>query len=621
MAGTCALRILRSAQSSTPRFDEILARDQRSRHTSTTSIIHDAVCLARLRCAAMRSKDSLPSSYSTFHYMRVQLVAGSLLALRTYSPPTLSRAFSTTAAMTGKHARSQSTDDMLKHPSTKRAKEIDQNTPMEQLEELLEKTRKDQKTTRNVLHWFRSKDIREHDNRGLHAAAQKAKEGSGSLITMYLFSPKDMEWHGTSAPRTDFILESLKKLKASLQEKNIPLAIVTAEERAEKTEDVMRFVKDHDVSHVYANIEYEVDELRRDIKIAKHVQDEKDLSFDALHDQTAVRPGTILTGSGGPMKVFTPYHKAWLGETKDDPSLLDLVPPPQGNDKKAANEFKSLFDSKVPDLPESKQFESKEAQERIHKLWPAGHDAGIKRLNDFLDKKVATYAEDRSKPALDPSSRLSPYFSSGIISHFDSGDAGIAAWVRELVFREFYRQITIITPHTTMNLPQNLKFDNVKWQDDEDGWEKWYKGTTGEPFIDAGMRQLNAEGYMHNRLRMNTASYLRANLLIDYRLGERYFAENLIDWDMSNNTQGWEPSYTIFNPVVQAEKCDPDGDYIRQWVPELKDVKGKAVFAPSARLSEEEFGKLGYPRPHVDFRESQMRAKERYKQDLAEADP
>lgn len=538
--------------------------------------------------------------------------------------------------MTGKHERSQSTDDMLKHPSTKRAKEIDEHTPMEQLEELLEKTRKDQKTTRNVLHWFRSKDIREHDNRGLHAAAQKAKEGSGSLITMYLFSPKDLEWHGTSAPRTDFILESLQKLKASLQEKNIPLAVVTAEERAEKTDRVLEFVKEHDISHIYANIEYEVDELRRDIKVAKHVQDEKDLSFDALHDQTVVRPGVLTTGSGGPMKVFTPYHKAWLAETKDDPSLFDLVPPPQGNDKSASKDFKNLFESKVPGLPESKQYQSKEDQQRIRKLWPAGHDAGIKRMNDFLDKKVPTYAEDRSKPALDPSSRLSPYFSSGIISvrealsiakkwnngqHFDEGDAGLASWVREVVFREFYRQITVISPHTTMNLPQNLKFDNVKWEDDEEGWKKWYEGTTGEPFIDAGMRQLNTEGYMHNRLRMNTSSYLRANLLIDYRRGERYFAENLIDWDMSNNTQGWEPSYTIFNPVVQAEKCDPDGDYIRKWVPELKDVKGKAIFAPSERLSDAEFKKLGYPKPHVDFRESQQRAKERYKQDLAEADP
>lgn len=138
---------------------------------------------------------------------------------------------------------------------------------------------------------------------------------------------------------------------------------------------------------------------------------------------------------------------------------------------------------------------------------------------------------------------------------------------------------------------------------------------------DLGTDLAISQAYMHNRLRMNTSSYLRANMLIDYRRGERYFAETLIDWDMSNNTQGWEPSYTIFNPVTQAEKCDPHGDYIRKWVPELKDLKGKDIFDPYHRLSKQEFEKLGYPAPHVDFKESQQRAKERYKRDLANADP
>lgn len=144
--------------------------------------------------------------------------------------------------MSKKHERSQSSDDMLKHPSTKRAKEIDQNTPMEQLEEVLARNKSDHKP-RNVLHWFRSKDIRQDDNRALHAASKKAKEGSGSLITLYLFSPKDMDWHGTSPARTDFILESLRGLKEQLQEKNIPLAMITAKERAEKTEDIMELLR------------------------------------------------------------------------------------------------------------------------------------------------------------------------------------------------------------------------------------------------------------------------------------------------------------------------------------------------------------------------------------------
>ncbi|KAK4540634.1 hypothetical protein LTR36_009065 [Oleoguttula mirabilis] len=543
-----------------------------------------------------------------------------------------------------KHARADSqthsdyveVENMLKKPSTKRAKQIDADTPYANLCERLNQTRSRDVKPRNVLHWVRSKDIRQEDNKGLHAASQKAKEGKGSLITMYLWSPNDLVFHGTSPARSDFILDNLRILKSQLEDKNIPLAIVTSEKRGSKTQRVMDFAKEHDISHIYANMEYEIDELRRDISIAKSVQEEKDMAFDVLHDQTVVVPGTLTTRSGGPLKVFTPYQRSWLSETKSEFSLLDSVPPPDGNDTCARKDLAKLFDTQIPNLPETKQFDSEEERARIRKLWPAGNEAGMRRLADFLHNKVADYAAHRSEPAGDPSSRLSAYFSAGIVSvrevlqqtkkanggkHFDAGDAGIIAWVREIVFREFYRQVTVTTPHTAMNLPQNLKFDNVEWEDDVEGWQKWCEGKTGVPFIDAGMRQINTEAYMHNRLRMNTASYLRANLLIDYRKGERYFAEHLIDWDLSNNTQGWEPSYTVFNPVVQAEKCDKHGDYIRQWVPELRGLKGKEIFAPHDRLSKEEFEKLGYPYPHVNYAETAQRAKQRYKRNLAEADP
>ncbi|KAK5692070.1 hypothetical protein LTR97_011243 [Elasticomyces elasticus] len=581
-----------------------------------------------------------------------------------------------------KHARSdsQTHEDYeqvkrhLKHPSAKRGREIDADTPYDQLNKLLEKTR-DVKP-RNVLHWFRSKDLRQEDNKGLHAASKKAKEGDGNLITMYLYSPKDLEWHGTSPARSDFILDNLRIIKDQLDEKNIPFEIITAEGRGNKTDKVMEFAKQHDISHIYANMEYEVDELRRDIDLAKKLQDEKDMSLDILHDQTVVVPGSVRTGAGGPAKVFTHYYHSWLDLTKNDPSLFDTASPPEGNDKNAKKQLQKLFDAKIPELPETKQFTSNEERDGIRKLWPAGNEAGMKRLQDFLKHKITDYAANRSEAALDPSSRLSAYFSAGIVSvrqvlketkdfnkgkDFAGGDAGVVAWVREIVFREFYRQVTVITPHTSMNLPQNIKFDNVKWEEDEEGWKKWCEGRTGVPFVDAGMRQINTEAYMHNRLRstytatlfydfracrqhdphavhrnfrflvielehpltnlmaVNTSSYLSGNMLIDYRFGERYFAEHLIDWDLSNNTQGWEPSYTIFNPVTQAEKHDKNGDFIRKWVPELRDVKGKAIFMPSERLSKAEFKKLGYPYPHCDFTETAQRAKARYKHDLAEA--
>ncbi|SMR62025.1 unnamed protein product [Zymoseptoria tritici ST99CH_1E4] len=536
-------------------------------------------------------------------------------------------------APAGKIGKHNTSNDPLRHPTIQVAKRIDADTPFNQLTTLLKKSSSDDKP-RNVLHWFRSKDLRHQDNRALAAAAEKVKEGNGNLITCYLHSPKDMEWHGTSPARVDLILETLKLLQKELEDKNVPLAILVAEERKDKTSRVLEFVKKWDISHVYANMEYEVDELRRDIDFIKKKGD--GVGFEVLHDQTVVEPLALCTGAGTPHKVFTPYHRAWLGEVGEDPGLLDTVASPEGNEKTAREEFKELFGGKIPKAPENKQFADDKERERVRKLWPAGHDAGMKKLSLFLDQKVDKYAGDRSTPALDPSSRLSPYFASGLISirevmkaclkHKTAGGKkvpslpqGPAAWVRELVFREFYRHTTCATPHTSMNLPVNLKFDNVEWESDEEGWKKWCEGTTGVPFVDAGMRQLRAEKWMHNRARMNTSSYLSANLLIDYRRGERYFAEHLVDWDLSNNTNGWQPSYTVFNPVSQAEKCDPDGEYIRRWVPELKHVKGKAVFAPSERLGKGEFEKLGYPRPHVEYGESKARAVERYKKGIAEA--
>ena len=538
-----------------------------------------------------------------------------------------------------KHERSKSQEDVLRHPSTKRAKEIDAENPYE---ELLETTRqrKVKPKTRNVLHWFRSKDLRAEDNASLSMASQKAQDANSTLLTVYLFSPADMDWHGTSPARTDFILESLRLLQEQLHKLHIPLVPLVAEKRDQKGSKILEFAKEHDISHISANFEYEIDELRRDLDLFERLDKDdqgKEISFDLYHDQTVMEPNT-LQGNSGPIKVFTPYHKAWLAEISEHRDLLDTYNLPTANDKSASSKLKDLFSQSIPPLPDSKQFDSKDEQSRIRKLWPAGHAAAIDRLEQFLKKKASHYAQTRSNPAKDSSSRLSAYFSSGVLSvrealsaakksnggsaNFDdNNDPGIAAWVREIVFREFYRQMLVLKPHNAMNLPQNLKFDFVQWEDDEEGWKKWCEGRTGAPFVDAGMRQLNTEAYMHNRLRMNTASYLRTNLLLDYRKGERYFAEHLVDWDLANNTQGWEPSYTVFNHVSQAERNDPNGDYIRKWVPELKDVEGKAIFDPFNRLSKEEFRKLGYPEPHVDWRESKERCMQRYKNDMAGVEP
>lgn len=521
----------------------------------------------------------------------------------------------------------------LKRPSTKRAKEIDADLPYELLNEALGNQNKKDSVSK-VAHWFRSKDLRIQDNVGLHHASSLAKDSKKPLITFYLDCPSEFEWHGTSPARVDFLLENLKLMQKELKELGIPLVVLEASERKEKVPTVLGFLKENDVSHVFANYEYEVDELRRDIRFLKESGD--DCILELYHDQTVIEPGTMTTRGGKAMKVFTPYHHAWLAKVKSEPSLLATVPPPSKQDP---NSVSSLFDKPVPAAPKSKRFASKDEEKRIRKLWPVGHEAGVDRLNKFIKSKIEKYAATRSNPAKDSTSRLSAYFSAGIISvrealsatksHNDNSadftesgaSAGVHMWVREIVFRELYRQTTLTTPHTSMNLPQNLKFEFVNWEDDEEGWKKWCSGQTGMPLVDAGMRQLNHEAYMHNRARMNVSSYLYCNLLLDYRRGERYFAEHLIDWDLNNNTQGWEPSYTVFNPVSQAERNDPEGDYIRKWVPELEGVEGKAIFDPANRLNKKDFEKLGYPRPHVDWAETKQRAMERFKGDMKDANP
>ncbi|KAJ9606950.1 hypothetical protein H2200_008961 [Cladophialophora chaetospira] len=529
------------------------------------------------------------------------------------------------------------------HPSTKRAKEVDApETPYQELRSLLD-GQESVESTKRVLHWFRSKDLRIHDNRALNAASQFAKESKAPLLCAYLNCPAEFIWHGTSPARTDFICENLSLMHSELKKLDIPLVFLEASERDEIVPTIVKFIRENDISHVFANYEYEIDELRRDIKVMKDASSgnskSKGFHLSFHHDQTAREPGTMMTAGGKAMKVFTPYHKAWLGEVKSNPELIETVAPPSKNPAEAKKELKSFFNSAAPKPPKEKQFASNEERDRIRKLWPAGHKAATDRLAHFLDDKIAEYAATRSNPAKDSTSRMSAYLSAGVISvreiltavskrnnnstdFSQSGcDVGMASWVRELVFRELYRQTTVETPHTSMNMPQNLKFDFVNWEDDDEGYKRWEEGTLGVPFVDAGMRQIKHEAYMHNRLRMNVSSYLYCNLLIDYRRGERYFAETLIDWDLSNNTQGWEPSYTVFNPVSQAERNDPEGEYIRKWLPELRDVKGKAVFDPYHRLDKKEFEKLGYPEPYVDWHETKQRCMERFKSDMKDAEP
>ncbi|RKP17893.1 DNA photolyase, FAD-binding/Cryptochrome, partial [Rozella allomycis CSF55] len=213
----------------------------------------------------------------------------------------------------------------------------------------------------------------------------------------------------------------------------------------------------------------------------------------------------------------------------------------------------------------------------------------------------------------------------------DSGNEGAVTWISELCWREFYRHVLFHYPRVCMYQPFKLETKNIKWRDDPEGFEKWCKGETGYPIVDAGMRQLNKTGWMHNRSRMIAAMFLTKDLLIDWRKGEKYFMENLIDGDFASNNGGWQwsastgtdsqPYFRVFNPLLQSQKNDPDGVFIKKWVPELKGLNKKQIHCPKDCLGASEFKKLNYPLPLVDHDMARKRAIDAFKNLKTDEEP
>lgn len=548
------------------------------------------------------------------------------------------------------HLRASSTPTA----KSQRTDQADARRPLDTLLHRLADHQERHPPKKNVLHWFRTQDLRAEDNRALHAASQRARQGTPShLLTCFVWSPENLQ---SGPARTDFMLETLRRLQTQLHALNIPLVVLTAESGAGEVAKVLEFVKKHHVSDVFANIQYEVDELRRDTHLLDELRGGP-TRLQLLHDQSVVVPGSI---KNKPTKGKTPrpiirykdYHDAWLDLVDKTPELLDLVDLPAPNDNEARMRLRDLFRSEIPSLPKEKQFACEEDKKRIRKLWPAGRQAAVARLSTFLDTKIHDFRLNRFIPAADATSRLSPYFALGALSVREALQAakeegegpnrpkkrkkktrrtgrrsmklgwrpGCASWVSQLILREHHRDTLVRSPPSATD---NVQFSLMRWEDDEAAWRRWCEGRTGVPFVDAGMRQLRAEAYMGHSPRVATSKYLRGNLLIDYRRGERFFAESLVDWDQPANTQAWalDPAAPILQTIAHAEKHDPDGTYVRKWVPELRNVHGKAIFAPYERLGERDFNRLclGYPKPLVTAKASADRYKERYNSAMAAA--
>ena len=417
------------------------------------------------------------------------------------------------------------------------------------------------------LVWFR-RDLRVLDNTALFQAA-KPKDG---VVGLFIITPKQWLEHDDADCKIKFWLANLELLSKSLAKLNIPLQVKICDTFDDSADAVVSAAKKFGCSRVFFNREYEVNEVRRDASVSVSCES-ANISVQRFHDRVIVPPRDIKTKEGRFYSVFTPYRKVW--DTVASGHCEPLGKPA----KQPENQFKSShFPTTV------KGFDLSTSVDR----WPPGEPEARKRLAKFA-KRSANYNDARDIPSLEGTSLLSPYLVAGVISprqcmkaalgvkdseKSSTDSEGIKVWISELTWRDFYAHVLVGFPRVSMHQPFKPKTNSIRWRENENDFDAWKAGQTGYPIVDAGMRQLNQLGWMHNRLRMVTAMFLTKHLLIDWRLGEKYFMRNLVDGDLAANNGGWQwsastgtdsvPYFRIFNPFIQSKRFDPEGVFIKR---------------------------------------------------------
>lgn len=466
------------------------------------------------------------------------------------------------------------------------------------------------------LVWFKQ-DLRIYDNPALFNAC-KATTG---VIAIYLITPDFWQAHDDAAIKIEFWRQNLIDLQKNLNELNIPLLVATVSETQSAEKLILKLSKQHAINCVFYNRQYELHESQRETKVAELLQ-ENAIECKAYRDQCIIEPGSLLTKQGKPYSVFTPFKRAWL-DIISASKLQPLTKPK----KQAEITVKS---DKIP-----KSFKGFNYQLDT-KHWPIGETAAHKRLTSFIKEDITGYKQQRDFPALDATSGLSAYLAAGVLSlkqcfiaasNANNGslardNQGIAIWISELIWREFYRHIMVAFPKVMRHQPFKEKTKKLRWNNSKELLIAWQQGKTGIPIIDAAMRQLNQTGWMHNRLRMVTAMFLTKNCFIDWREGEKYFMQQLIDGDLASNNGGWQwsastgtdaaPYFRVMNPVTQSERFDPAGEFIRKYCPELAELDNKSIHNPhqSAPLLMQD---IDYPEPIVDLKQSRAEAIAKFK--------
>ena len=467
--------------------------------------------------------------------------------------------------------------------------------------------------------WFRQ-DLRIQDHAALWHATQ-----AGSCIALVIISPEQWALHSDAAVKIDFYLRQLQALKTQLKTLNIPLMIRHIPFWKDVPQGILQLAQQLNINSIHANIELGVNELKRDAQLQK-LLDKYNKSLELYHDRTLFPVGSIRNKSHQPYQVFSAFKKNCYERLSV--SLPQCYPQIE---VQADLQLDSLEDEPVctfaelyPDHPSIK----------LQDRWPVSEEYALTLLDDFISDKVIHYENERDFPHLDSTSQLSPYLNLGMISirqciqalfhrqhgHFHIEHLGQQTWLDELLWREFYQHILFDFPQVSKHQPFKADTQKIQWRDAPEDLAAWQQGQTGIPIVDAGMRQLLATGWMHNRVRMITAMFLTKNLLIDWRLGEQWFMQHLIDGDLAANNGGWQwcastgtdsvPYFRIFNPINQSQKFDANGDYIRQWVPELAHLDAKTIHEPYAKNSNLA---LNYPKPIADLKQTRIRAIEAFK--------
>ena len=447
-----------------------------------------------------------------------------------------------------------------------------------------------------MILWFRN-DLRTHDNPALQyfinspanqatsapIVPNYAKVDGEMAKAIFFISEKQWQKHDWSAIKIDLIKRHVNLLSHQLRQLNIDLQVVEVDDFEQQIAYLTNLVTENGINEVVANQELEVNEQARDQQCV-----ELGINLTLFESDVIVPKGKIFTQNGEMFKVFTPFKRAWLKYIRD-----------YGFDY-----FHKLITSDVEKQSPAIEANLESNIKSESAAWPLVNIVEQQVVPDFIHDKLSYYGEERDFPAIKATSGLSPYLAIGAISpryllrlilnkHPDilmSPDLPLFTWVNELIWRDFYRHLIFHNPRLCKHQCFSEKYQTTKWPFKQTLFIAWCEGKTGYPLVDAAMRQLNQTGWMHNRLRMVVASFLTKHLLIDWREGEKYFMQHLIDGDLAANNGGWQwaastgcdaqPYFRIFNPILQSKRFDPNGEFIRKYIPELSEVPVKELHFP-----------------------------------------